>query len=184
MPFVRAGVPADVVSLAGVPLAVGSALAVFSGCPLTGLVLGSAAALTDFIDGDVARLQEKATAFGSVLEATIDRFVDAALLAGLVGRYPLAAVSALVLGTLAPYIKARVGLVMPSDNRDWPGVGDRTDRVVLVLVAILLSAFTDAGAELVLWTVAAISATGAVQRMLHARRLIADAEREGRLLEE
>lgn len=186
-PLVRLRVPPDVVSLCGIPLSLAALWLVLAERPVAAFLVATAAALVDFVDGEVARRQERASPFGNMFEAVIDRFVEAALLAALAPRHPLASVSALGLSGMVSYVKARTGLVIVSDNRDWPGIGDRSDRVVLILLAILLSGCAPGtlggmAAEGMLWIVVAICAVGCVQRILHARALIREAERSGGLL--
>lgn len=178
-PLVSRGVSADTVTLAAIPLAVAAATLIALRFNLLGFGLALLAAAVDFVDGEVARLQGRVTPFGDLLDAVVDRIVEGLLLAALALRMPLPAALALALGALVSYIKARVGLVIAADNRDWPGLGDRADRVALVLVAVLVDApiFASSGgtvwAERVLWLLVMVSGVGCVQRMLHARALIA-----------
>lgn len=177
-PLVSCGVSADALTLAAFPLALVSAGLVVARFSLVGFGVGLVAAAIDFIDGEVARMQGRPTPFGDLLDAVVDRAVEGLLLAALAVRMPLPAALAIALGALVSYIKARVGLVIAADNRDWPGVGDRADRLALILAAVLLDApmFVDSGgaigAERVLWLLVGVSAVGCVQRLRHARRLI------------
>ena len=155
--------------------------------PLAGFLAAFTAVTVDFVDGEVARLQERASPFGNYLDAVVDRCVEVVLLVALAPRHPLAAASALGLGLLVSYVKARVSLVVLADNHDWPGIGDRADRVVFMLMAIafLSLPWGVAGrllSEWALWAGAAVSAVGIVQRFLHARTLVANAQRSDTLL--
>ncbi|MBI3928821.1 MAG: CDP-alcohol phosphatidyltransferase family protein [Armatimonadetes bacterium] len=186
-PLARSGVPADLVTLAGIPLSLGGALFLFTGHAGAALMLAMAAAMTDFLDGTVARLQNRESPFGNCLEAVVDRWVEGVLLVGLATYFPLAASSALLLSLLVSYVKARVGLVVISDNSDWPGVADRTDRLVLILLTIgFLSQPPAMGgiaaAGFTLWALAFMALIGCCQRLVHARKVIRDAERRGYLL--
>lgn len=181
-PIAATGVDPNLVTMLAVPLAL--AACVTSGShPGLALLLGMSTALVDFVDGPVARLASRTTAFGNLLDAVVDRVVEAALLAGLACRFPLASCAALGFSMAVSYVKARTGLVVITDNREWPGFGDRADRVVLILLALLmLTLGSPRLAELMLWLVASLSLVGLVQRLLYARRLIEQAEREGGLL--
>lgn len=186
-PLAALGLPPNLLTLAAIPLALGAAWLVALDRPLVGLLLAVPASLVDFIDGEVARLQGRSSAFGNLLEAIVDRVVEGLLLASLVPFFPLAAAASLGLGFLVSYVKARTGLVVAADNRDWPGWGDHSDRILLALVAILLwglglrlgGVFAAEGA---LWLLAALSLVGVLQRLRYSRELIREAERSGDLL--
>ncbi|MCE7870258.1 CDP-alcohol phosphatidyltransferase family protein [bacterium CPR1] len=172
-PIAATGIPPNLLTLSAVPLSLGAAGLILHGQPGWALALALPAVLVDFVDGPVATLQGRVTPFGNLLESVVDRVVDAALLAGLAGLFPLAAASALGCSSLVSYVKARTGLVIVSDNHDWPGWGDRSERVALVLVSILLLALGwSQSAELALWLMATVSLVGAVQRLIYARSLV------------
>ena len=182
-PFVMLGVSPNLITLAAIPLSSLSAVFTAQGCFVGGFALAVPALFLDFLDGAVARASGRETPFGNHLEAVVDRYVEGALLVGLSVHFPLLATSALTFSVLVSYIKARVGLVVLSDNRDWPGVGDRADRVTVVLITLLCLAYDKpalAQASLVFLTL--VAAIGSVQRILHSKRLIEQAQEEGRLL--
>ncbi|GMU57506.1 MAG: phosphatidylglycerophosphate synthase [Candidatus Xenobia bacterium] len=176
-PIAATGIPPNLLTLLAVPLSLGAAGLILQGQPGWAFALALPSVLVDFVDGPVAKLQGRVTPYGNLLESVVDRVVEAALLAGLASVFPLAAASALGCSTVVSYVKARTGLVIVSDNREWPGWGDRSDRVVLVLLSLLLLALGwRECAQLALWTVASLSAVGAVQRLIYARSLIQTGE--------
>lgn len=186
-PFVKANVSATTVTLLALPLSLTSALLCVAGLGRAALAFAIASVLMDFLDGAVARCGGQNTAFGNQLDAVVDRVVEGFLLAGLAYHYPVASAIALTLGTTVSYIKARAGLVVVSDNSDWPGMGDRADRVALILIALWahassLQLWGLAVAGLVLWLLALVSGIGCVQRLFFAKKLIEAGESEGRLL--
>lgn len=179
-PFVAAGIGPNAITLAAIPLSTLAALALTQSYFSLAFWLALPSVLLDFLDGAVARASGKSSDYGNHLEAVVDRYVEAALLAGLAAHYPVLATSALGFSMLVSYIKARVGLVIASDNSDWPGVGDRADRMVLLLLCIFLMARGYPGwgcFSLVCLT--AIAAVGAVQRLNHSRVLIERASGSG-----
>lgn len=172
-PLARAGLHPNAVTLAAIPLALAAAWLVLEGRPLLALLPAVPAVLLDFVDGEVARLQGRVSPFGDLLEAVVDRVVEGLLLAALAVEFPLAAAGALGLSVLVSYIKARTGLVVPCDNSDWPGWGDHSDRVLLILAALVARGCWGApAAEAVLWTLVATALVGALGRLRYARRLI------------
>ena len=173
-PLVRLGVHPNWITLAAIPLSTAAAVVLARGCGKWALFLALAAAAMDFLDGEVARLQGRATAFGNYLEALVDRWVDGVLLLGFLPSYPLAAGLAIILSSLVSYTKARLGLVMTTDNSDWPGVGDRSDRLVLLLTAVALGP-SSSWSGMLLWVLVGVSLVGCLQRVRHARLQIEQA---------
>jgi len=170
-PFVMLGISPNAITLAAIPLSSIAAYCLAQGCNRWALFFAFFAAAMDFLDGEVARLQGTESAFGNYLEALVDRWVDGILLVGFFWTYPLAAGLAIILSSLVSYSKARLGLVMAVDNRDWPGWGDRSDRLVLLAIAIALGPASP-WCGWVLWLLVLISLVGSLQRLGHARRQI------------
>ncbi len=170
-PLVMLGVHPNWVTLAAIPLSAMAAWFTYKGCVAWALFFTFLAAAMDFLDGEVARLQGRETDFGNYLEALVDRWVDGVLLLGFWSEHALAAGLGIILSNLVSYSKARLGLVIPTDNRDWPGLGDRSDRLILLLLAVALGTHHRWCGPL-LWLLVAISLIGCCQRALHARRLI------------
>jgi CDP-diacylglycerol--glycerol-3-phosphate 3-phosphatidyltransferase len=149
--LVRLRVSPDVVTAAGTLAVMACALGLFpSGRLALGAVLVGACALTDTIDGQMARRLGRTGPWGAFLDSTLDRFADGAIFAGLVlwgaaragdGAGPNdpawaagAALAGLVLGSIVPYARARAeGLGMTASV----GIAERTDRLVVTLVATL-----------------------------------------------
>jgi len=142
----------------------------------------------DAVDGSVARLSGKASLFGNYFDAMMDRFVEAVYLIGFSFVFPLASVLALAGSMIVSYAKPRVGLVIISDNHHWPALGERADRTVLLLFALFLALLFPSGlfgfsfVELGLYLVALISWIGSFQRIVYAKKLIDEAEKQGNVL--
>jgi phosphatidylglycerophosphate synthase len=64
-------------------LAILAAAAIVAGWNIAGGVLIQVVSVIDGIDGELARLREKATRFGGVFDAVTDRYADALILAGM-----------------------------------------------------------------------------------------------------
>lgn len=167
-PLAALGLRPQQVTLAGPPLALLAAGATIAGHPGPATVLAALALLTDFLDGALARLQQNASPWGNLLDAVVDRWVEAILLLGLAASHPYLAIATLGLSQSLSYIKARTGLVVVSDNEDWPGVGDRSDRCFLLLLAIAWPP----GRLGLLWGLCLICLLGVTQRLRFARALL------------
>ena len=139
-PLARAGVPPDVLTLGGLVLAVCvlAPAAVGGAWALLVPVLVVVSALLDGLDGAVAVLTGRPSAWGGVLDGVGDRVADAAYAAALwlLGAPGVLAVLAGATGWLHEYLRARataagmrgVGVV---------SVGERPTRVVVVALFAL-----------------------------------------------
>lgn len=181
--LLKVGVQPDAVTLAGTVGVVVSALVLFPrGHFLLGTVLVTLSALTDLLDGAMARKLGRTGVFGAWLDSTCDRAADAAIFGGLVLWFTgsgdsdvLAAVSlfCLVAGGLVSYAKARAeGLGLTCNV----GLAERAERLILVLLGTLLAGFGLAVAlPVALWVLALASAITIGQRALEVRRQAAKA---------
>jgi len=181
-PFIKLKIDPNMISIFGLLLAVIGAYFVINQEWFFALIFFLLAPAMDLIDGKVARALNKRSNWGNYFETMIDKFVDFAMLGSLALIYPLAGILALGFSMISSYAKPRVALIVITDNRDWPAVGEHADKLLVVLVALLLAALGMNIIELLLYFVALISAVGSVQRMLYAKKLIKEAERKGNLL--
>lgn len=186
-PFVFCRIPALVVSLLALPFAFVFAFFVLQGVFLFAFPFGLLAVLMDAVDGAVARKNGSASFFGNYIEGVIDKAVDFILIGAFVFLFPAETVAALGCSFLASYAKPRVALVIVTDNRDWPGIGERGDKMAVLLAGVLIAAFSPTPfsfsvIQLALSIVASISFIGLVQRIFFAKKLIKEAERKGGVL--
>ena len=186
-PFVVAGISPFVVSLFAIPLALAAAFFIVKQDYLPAFFLALLAISMDFVDGAVARLSKKCSAFGNYAEGVIDKAVDFILLGCFVFLFPFAAVLAMGASFLVSFAKPRVALVIIADNRDWPGIGERADKFAILLAGLLFSSFKSSIfgfniVETALLLVALVSFIGLFQRIFFARKLVKEAEKNGQLL--
>jgi len=129
-------------------------------------------ALSDLFDGAMARISETgASRWGGFLDSTIDRITDSAILLGLTialietndSLVPVA-LSALIMGTLVPYIRAKAESLGIECSG---GIAERTERLIIALTAI---GFEGLGIPFALaigiWLLLAMGAITAIQRIL------------------
>lgn len=178
----RIGLTPNIVTIVGAAGVVISALYFYPrGQLYAGSVVITVFALFDMLDGAVARAKDSASAFGAFLDSSLDRIADAAILAGLMwwfvgeGDDPLLAgltLFCLISGFMVSYIKARAeGLGVNCDV----GVAERTERLVIILVAVGLGAlgvpYILAGG---LWLLAGMSLLTILQRLIETRARLND----------
>ena len=161
----RLGVTPNMLTVAGVLGSAGAAILAARGDFLAaGLVLLGASSL-DLLDGALARATGKATRFGSVFDAVMDRISEAAILFGLLvyfsdrgGRtQELLIFAALVASFLVSYTRARAELV---DVPLREGLFARPERVLVLGVGLIIDQVTP-----MLWVLAVAAAVTAAQRL-------------------
>jgi phosphatidylglycerophosphate synthase len=136
------------------------------------------AGVMDSFDGSVARATGQVSKWGNYIDAIVDRYVEMLILLGFAfAGYPIPALIALTGGVMISYAKARTALVVQIKNDDWPSLGDRTDKFIIILSGLLVSFFakTIFGIDTILvmlCVLAAVNHIGAIQRLFYARKLI------------
>jgi CDP-diacylglycerol--glycerol-3-phosphate 3-phosphatidyltransferase len=179
--LLRWGVSPDAVTIVGTVGVVVAALVLFPrGHLFAGTMVCWFFAMSDAIDGLMARLSGRTGPWGAFLDSTLDRIADGAIFTGLVlylagrGEDPLGAgfgLACLVLGSVVPYARARAeGLGMRADV----GIAERGDRLTVALTAAGLVGIGVPAVVLtvVLGLLAVASAITVVQRMVVVRRQV------------
>jgi CDP-diacylglycerol--glycerol-3-phosphate 3-phosphatidyltransferase len=139
--LVRLGLTPNAVTLVGTGASTVSAVWFFPrGELFVGTVVVTVFLLFDVLDGAMARVGGRATAFGGVLDATCDRIVDGALFGSLAWwafevdhdrTRALAVLICLVAAQVISYVKARAEANgVPVDG----GIAERAERFLIVLV--------------------------------------------------
>jgi len=164
---VALGIHPNVLTLVGVLInvAAGWALA-YDRFLLAGLIM-IVANIFDFIDGKVAHITGKQSAFGAFWDSTLDRFSDLSLFTGLVylystqGRhdYVLVTTLTLIFATMTSYARARAESLVA---RCKVGFMERPERIVLFMIG----AFTDRMAA-VLWVILVLSVVTVANRIYY-----------------
>src|ERR687898_218538 len=134
--------------------------------PLAGVIM-VIANIFDFIDGKVAHITGKQSAFGAFWDSTLDRFSDLALFTGLIwlystlGRegYVLVATLTLIFSIMTSYARARAESLI---ERCKVGFMERPERIVLFMIG----AFTDRMAA-VLWVILVLSIITVANRIYY-----------------
>jgi len=176
--LLRVGVSPNAVTVAGTVGVVAAAIGFGGqGHLVTGALVVTFFALTDMLDGTMARMRGGATRFGALLDSSMDRIADAAVfgtvaywLAGRDDRWGLvAALICLAGGQIVSYVKARAeGLGLSCDV----GIAERFERLIIVGIGgILTGGFGISwGLTAALWVLAALTAVTIGQRIIHIHR--------------
>ncbi|TDB81107.1 MULTISPECIES: phosphatidylinositol phosphate synthase [unclassified Micromonospora] len=177
--LLRAGVSPNVVTVTGtVGVLVGALGFGARGKLVAGALIVTVFALTDLLDGTMARMSGGSTRFGAFLDSSMDRIADSAVFGAVAywlateGDHSgvAAALLCLAAGGLVSYVKARAeGLGLTCDV----GVAERTERLLIVGVGGLLTGLGVGPAlEVALWLLAAVSIFTVGQRMVHVYRQV------------
>lgn len=140
----RLGATPNVLTLLGLTLTcVTAAVLLGQGMWVAGAIVVALSTLFDLLDGAVARVSGRSTAFGAVLDATCDRIADGVIMGSILwwvigadSYHPLVTaglIASLVLAQVVSYSKARGdanNLASPS------GLMERADRLVVLLLAV------------------------------------------------
>jgi CDP-diacylglycerol---glycerol-3-phosphate 3-phosphatidyltransferase len=139
----------NVITLIGFIITIGAGALVVTEHFLAAGIVVLVAGLFDMLDGALARMTNKTTRFGAILDSTLDRISEAILLITLLAvfaRSGLATESilsgvALVGSLLVSYIRARMeGLGVECKA----GLFTRPERVIILALGLMLSQFANA----------------------------------------
>ncbi len=176
--LLRLGVTPNAVTVAGtVGVLFGALFFGARGYLVAGALVVTFFALTDALDGTMARMRGGTGKFGALLDSSMDRIADGAVfgavayyLAGENNPYGglIAALICLVFGQVVSYVKARAqSLGLDADV----GIAERLERLIIVGIGGMISGLgPDWGLPASLWLLAALSVVTVFQRLIHAAR--------------
>jgi len=139
-------------------------------------------AFFDLLDGVVARISGMTSRFGAYLDAMTDRFFDGLVVISVasVTGYWVLSIIFLFLSMSVSYAKARAGMEVKINNNEWPDFLERTERLFLYLLGLLLSqifSITFLEHDIFWWTLMLLNmgvGVTVVQRIVRARRFLAE----------
>jgi len=175
--LLRLGVTPNAVTVAGT---VGVLIGAYFGARghlFWGTWIVTACALTDVLDGTMARMRGSSGKFGALLDSSMDRIADGAVFGAVVFYMAsqgnpfggtVAALISLTAGQVVSYVKARAqSLGLDADV----GIAERLERLLILGVGGLLgSAGLDWGLPAALWVLALLATITVFQRLIHAAR--------------
>ncbi len=175
--LLRMHVSPDAVTIGGTVAVVTVALVCLpQGWFIPAVILLVVLALSDLLDGTMARMAGTSGPWGNFLDATMDRLSDGAIFGALAlyGAFheqpwiAAAAILALVTGQVTSYAKARAEAVGATAN---VGIAERAERLIVAGIAALLTGF---GVPYVLpgalWLLGALGLVTIAQRVATVRK--------------
>lgn len=166
----RFGVTPNMLTAVGVVGNIVAAVLAGSGEFVAAGVVVLAASSLDMLDGALARATGRATDFGFVFDAVMDRVSEAAVLFGLLVYFSdggdrteeLLIFVAVVGSILVSYVRARAEVV-GVEMRE--GLFSRAPRVGLISAGLILDAVWDDSVTVMLWALAVFASVTVAQRM-------------------
>ena len=170
----KTGITPNALTWSGLLLSLGAAALIALRQPFAAGFVVLVSGLFDMLDGALARLTGKSTRFGAILDSTLDRLGEAAILLGILILFvrDLSTPGIIVVGVALPgalivsYLRARseaAGLVGET------GLFTRAERVIILSLGLLLSGINHALITS-LGIIAFFSYLTVIQRLLHAWR--------------
>jgi CDP-diacylglycerol--glycerol-3-phosphate 3-phosphatidyltransferase len=170
----KSGVKPDALTFTGLAINIGAAYFIATGHFLLGGVLILIAGLFDLLDGALARFANRTTKFGAILDSTVDRISEAAILCGLLIWYmpsileTLLIFAVLIGSFLVSYIRARAeGLGLECKV----GLFTRAERVIVLAIGLLVGQFVDVAVVIALWVLVVFVYVTVIQRLVYLRRV-------------
>jgi CDP-diacylglycerol--glycerol-3-phosphate 3-phosphatidyltransferase len=140
----KTAITPNVITWLGFLLAVGAAVLIVTGHPVIAGLIVLIAGFPDILDGALARYIKRSTRFGAILDSTLDRLSEAAVLLGILVLYAREQLLAQTLLTgitllgssLVSYIRARAEA---TGLECQVGLFTRAERVIVLALGLLLS---------------------------------------------
>lgn len=171
------GLSPNVVSLLGLLIAVGSACLLGTGHLWMGGAVLICSGLFDLLDGALARHTGASSKFGALLDSTLDRVGESAVLVGILVHYvnadstegALLCCLALVGSFTVSYTRARAeGLGIDCAV----GIMTRPERVAALAAGLIVGHWWPVSVLVVLGLIAGLTLVTSAQRLLHARSVL------------
>jgi CDP-diacylglycerol--glycerol-3-phosphate 3-phosphatidyltransferase len=161
------GINPNLLTLIGLVVNFWAAVLFATGLFKTAAVVIFIAGFLDMLDGQVARRQNRVTAFGAFYDSTLDRYSDMALYMGLLVYYAVnGRTSYVILGAVATagsvmvsYARARAESLIPLCK---VGFMERPERMVLLIIGGLFDRMAP-----VLWVIAIVSTITVIHRIVY-----------------
>lgn len=167
----RTGLTPDHLTILGLLVGIGAAVAIGRGELRLGLVLVILAALPDLLDGALAKASDAASQRGAFFDSTVDRITDTVLLGGIAWYFASTESPHL---TLLPFAVAGVSALISYQRAKAESLGvdargglmERAERIIAICVGLLFEPLLVP----ILWLMLGLTSITAVQRFVKVWR--------------
>ena len=181
--FNKAGLTPNSVTVAGFLLTLFASTVFAVGLGSTWLLTGAVSALLvgayfDAVDGAMARRFQQISKMGGILDSVLDRLGETALYTGLAignlipGWLSLWALSA---SLMVSYVRARVDI--EGVKLKGVGVAERPERLLILLIATILSAFNSLSLVFGVGLIAVLASVTIIERLYRTRVVLSGSEK-------
>jgi len=162
-------------TITGFLVSAGAAAVTAEGYLIWGGLLVLFAGVFDLLDGPLARTKGQVTRFGAILDSSLDRLSEGAVLLGILVYFVMAdhswgpplACSALIGSFMVSYTRARSeGLGIDCEV----GLFTRAERVVVLAVSLIVGQWWEKAVLVALALITGLTLLTFVQRLTHVRR--------------
>ena len=167
----KTGITPDHLTIMGLLVGIGAAVAIGAGALRLGLLLVILAALPDLLDGAEAKASGTSSPRGAFFDSTIDRVTDALLLGGIAwylastesAHMAILPFAILSVSTLISYMRAKAeSLGIEAKG----GLMERAERIVAICVGLLFNVLLIP----ILWIMLVLTSITAIQRFVKVWR--------------
>ncbi|MCB0966341.1 MAG: CDP-alcohol phosphatidyltransferase family protein [Ilumatobacter sp.] len=167
----KTGLTPDHLTIVGLLIGAGAAVAVGAGRLRLGLLLVILAALPDLLDGALAKASQASSQRGAFFDSTVDRITDALLLGGITyyfaetedPRLTVLPFSVMAVSSVISYQRAKAeSLGLDAKG----GLMERAERIVVLCVGLFLEPWIDGALVWILWGMLILSTITAIQRFV------------------
>jgi len=166
----KSGITPNTLTLINLALNIAAAYIIATSYFLLGGVLVLVSGLFDLLDGALARFTKQSTKFGAILDSTVDRISEAAILCGLLiwyipqgANFEIVLIFVVLIGSfLVSYIRAR------AEGLGWQcqvGLFSRAERVIVLAIGLLVNQILIALCVLVVFVFITV-----IQRLVYLRK--------------
>jgi CDP-diacylglycerol--glycerol-3-phosphate 3-phosphatidyltransferase len=166
----KTGITPNVITIIGLALNILAAYFILSGSFFIGGIVILISGLCDILDGALARLTNRGSTFGAILDSTVDRISEAIILSSLLIRYAshgdmlqIILILAILVGSfLTSYIRAKSEGLGLKCKVGW---FTRAERVIVIAVGLLINQI-----PIILWVLVVFVYITVAQRLIHVRQ--------------
>lgn len=163
----RTGLTPDHLTILGLLVGVGAAVAIGAGQLRLGLLLVILAALPDLLDGALAKASDTASQRGAFFDSTVDRITDALLLGGIAWHFAseesphlaLLPYAVMAVSSLISYQRAKAES-LGIDAKG--GLMERAERIIAICLGLLIPVLLIP----ILWIMLLLTSITAIQRFV------------------
>ncbi len=161
----------DHLTIVGLVVGAGAAVAVGSGRLRLGLILVILAALPDLLDGALAKASNSSSQRGAFFDSTVDRITDALLLGGLAYYFavyedPRLAVLPFAVSSVSSVISYQRAKAESLGLDAKGGLMERAERIVVLCIGLFIEPWVDGALIWILWGMLVLISITAVQRFV------------------